>query len=120
VKERTVKYVIFILLISFAWLFSNQAMNGHSHLYSGGQIISHAHPYTPDKNSHSPFQSHKHQPSIAFFLDLITSLNLDSFGILLFALFISSIFAAIPLLRQVPSYQECYSFHVGRAPPGLR
>lgn len=78
-KKRVVKLVSILLLASFAWLFFNQVKNSHTHLV-GGQIITHAHPYTPEKQSDSPIQTHKHLPSVAFFYEQITTIQLDSFG----------------------------------------
>ncbi len=118
-KKRGSKYVIFLLMIAFVWLFVNQAMYSHSHILSGGQIITHAHPYTPDKNSNSPFQSHKHLPGVAFFLDLITNLNVDMFGALLFFLFLLALLAFVPISRTINSYQEYYATGTGRSPPVL-
>ncbi len=118
-KKRYVNSVIWLLLVSFIWLFANQAMNSHSHLLLGGQVITHAHPYTPDKDSHSPFQSHKHQPSVAFFLDLVTSLNVDSFGGLLVILLLLAIVSTIPPFQQEQVKQEYFSFGESRAPPVL-
>ena len=112
-------YVIYLLLAAFLWLFANQAMNRHSHLLLGGQVITHAHPYTPDKNSHSPFQSHKHQPAVAFFLDLITSLNLDSFESLQVFLFLLAIVSIVPLIRSEIFSQKYFSFGDSRAPPAM-
>ena len=116
-KKRYVNSVIYLLLASFVWLFVNQAMNSHSHLLMGGQVITHAHPYTPDKNSHSPFQSHKHLPSVAFFLDLITSLNVDSFESLLVVLFLLFTIASVPLLKLELVCQKYFSSGDSRAPP---
>ena len=116
-KDRFKKYVVFLLLISFGWLFANQAMNTHSHLLFGGQVITHAHPYTPDKGTHSPFQSHKHLPSVAFFLDLITSLNIDSFGFLPLYLVFLSLIALVPISRTVTPLLQYSSPGSGRAPP---
>jgi hypothetical protein len=118
-KERSIKYIVYLLLVSFGWLFANKAMFTHSHLLLNGQVITHAHPYTPDKNSNSPFQSHKHQTSVAFFLDLITNLNVDSFGSLPFFVFLLSILAVIPAVKAVITYQESYTFGADRAPPRL-
>ena len=119
-QDRFKKYVVFLLLISLGWLFTNQAMNTHSHLLFGGQIITHAHPYTPDKGSHSPFQSHKHLPSVAFFLDLITSLNIDSFGFLPLYLAFLSLIALVPITRSTTPLLQYSSLSTGRAPPQLR
>ena len=105
--------------MAFVWLFANQAMFSHSHLLYGGQVITHAHPYTPDKNSNSPFQSHKHLPGVAFFLDLITSLNVDTFGNLPFFLFLLALLAFVPIPRQITFYHECSSTGTDRAPPGV-
>ena len=116
-KKRYVNSVVYLLLASFVWLFANQAMNSHSHLLMGGQVITHAHPYTPDKHSHSPFQSHKHQPSVAFFLDLITGLNVDSFESLLVFLFLLSMVATVPLLRSELDCQKYILSGDSRAPP---
>ena len=116
-QDRFKKYVVYLLLISFGWLFSNQAMNTHSHQLVGGQIITHVHPYTPDKGSHSPFQSHKHLPSIAFFLDLITRLNLDSFEQFQVFLFILGVVAIVPVIQSVAPINESCSFGISRAPP---
>jgi hypothetical protein len=116
-QDRFKKYVVYLLLISFGWLFSNQAMNTHSHQLVGGQIITHVHPYTPDKGSHSPFQSHKHLPSIAFFLDLITRLNLDSFEQFQVFLFILGVVAIVPVIQSVAPIKESCSFGISRAPP---
>jgi hypothetical protein len=116
-QERFKKYVVFLLLISFGWLFANQAMNTHSHLLFGGQVITHAHPYTPDKGSHSPFQSHRHLPSVAFFLELISSLNIDSFGFLPFYLAFLSLIALVPITRTIISPLLYSSLGTGRAPP---
>jgi hypothetical protein len=118
-KKRIKISVVFLLLVSFVWLFANQAMYTHSHLLNGGQVVTHAHPYTPDKNSHSPFQSHKHQPSVAFFLDLISSLNVDSFVPTSVFLAFLSILALVPILHAKFSFQECHSFGISRAPPQL-
>jgi len=118
-QDRFKKYVVFLLLISFGWLFANQAMNTHSHLLFGGQVITHAHPYTPDKGSHSPFQSHKHLPSFAFFLDLITSLNLDSFGFQPLYLVFLGLIALVPIARTVTPHLHYSSPGSGRAPPRL-
>lgn len=118
-KIRGNKYVVILLITALAWLFTNQAMYSHAHLLRGGQIVRHAHPYTPDKNSHSPFQSHEHNSSVAFFLDLITSLNVDSFGSMKFFLIFLTFLATVPVIKSVLPYQPCYFYEVGRAPPRL-
>ena len=106
-----------MLLASLLWLFANQAMNSHAHILNDGQVIRHSHPYTPDKNSHSPYQSHKHAPSVAFFLDLISNVLIDSFGdvILVFALL-----AVLEILRIARSEKLLFQFYSSgssRAPP---
>ena len=111
------KIVILFLLTSLIWLFANQAMNSHSHILNDGQVIRHAHPYVPDKNSHSPFQSHKHLPAVAFFLDLITSIFIDSFGSYSPFVILLTIFCVVPLLRIIPSSQFLDGFGTSRAPP---
>ena len=118
-NKRFQKYVVFALLAALVWLFANQAMNMHSHILLGGQVITHAHPYKPDKNSNSPYQSHKHQPSVAFFLDLISSLNVDSFGSIQAFLFLLTILAILTVTTTISPYLEYKSSGTSRAPPML-
>jgi hypothetical protein len=117
--RRNKKYIILFLLISLLWLFANQAMNSHAHILYDGQVIRHSHPYTPDKNSHSPFQSHKHSPSVAFFIDLISNVLIESLGtipLLLALLVVLEIVRAA--LNKKLLYQFCASGS-GRAPPAI-
>ncbi|NWJ53121.1 MAG: hypothetical protein HXX14_19900 [Bacteroidetes bacterium] len=60
--QRLRSFLAILLLPAICWLFTNAVINQHSHLLQNGQIITHAHPYTPDKNKPSPFQSHQHSP----------------------------------------------------------
>ena len=70
-----------ILIISTSWLFTNSVINQHSHITSNGIIITHSHPYTADKNNHSPFQSHKHSTNIVFLLDQFSNPLISFIGI---------------------------------------
>ena len=104
-------------MFSLLWLFANQAMNSHAHILYDGQVVRHSHPYTPDKNSHSPFQSHKHTPSVAFFLDLISNVLIDSFGSIPLVL---ALLAVLEIVRVSLSKKLFYRFCAsgsGRAPP---
>ncbi|MEI6276375.1 MAG: hypothetical protein WCP08_10315 [Prolixibacteraceae bacterium] len=116
-KKRVKISVVFLLLVSFAWLFANQAMYSHSHLLIGGQVITHSHPYSAQKDSHSPYQSHQHLPSVAFFLDLISSLNVDSSGFPVSFLFVLGILAIVPFSRTNSYYPEYNAPGTSRAPP---
>ncbi len=60
--RRFRSFLAILLLPAICWLFTNAVINQHSHLLQNGQIITHAHPYTPDKSKSSPFQKHKHSP----------------------------------------------------------
>ncbi len=60
--QRFRSFLAILLLPAICWLFTNAVINQHSHLLQNGIIITHAHPYTPDKSRSSPFQSHHHSP----------------------------------------------------------
>jgi len=50
-------------------LLCNNLANIHGHVLPNGRMLWHAHPYKPDKNSRSPFQSHTHSDGELLFLD---------------------------------------------------
>lgn len=60
--QRFRSFLAILLLPAICWLFTNAVINQHSHLLQNGLIITHAHPYTPDKSKSSPFQKHQHSP----------------------------------------------------------
>jgi hypothetical protein len=60
--QRFRSLLAILLIPVICWLFTNAVINQHSHLLQNGQIITHAHPYTPDKSKSSPFQKHQHSP----------------------------------------------------------
>ena len=51
---------VLVLIPVVLWSFSNAVVNQHNHKLVSGGIITHAHPYTPDSHSNTPFQSHSH------------------------------------------------------------
>lgn len=71
-KKFINKLISILLSIIILLMFTNIAVNQHSHLING-MVITHAHPYNADKNTHSPFQSHKHTSSVLFILDQLTN-----------------------------------------------
>ena len=111
---------VFILIGSTTWLFTNSIINQHSHITSTGIIITHSHPYTPDKNNHSPFQSHKHSANDLFLLEQFSNplINLISIFFLIavivnvvLSLFSRNIFR-VPL-------KDYFFSGIYRAPPAL-
>lgn len=58
-KQIINRCLVLILIPAICWLFTSALIFQHSHILADGSVITHSHPYTPDKN-HSPFQSHKH------------------------------------------------------------
>jgi hypothetical protein len=62
-----------LLLPAICWLFVNAAINQHSHILHSGYVITHAHPFTADKNPTSPYQSHKHSSAGYFFLSTVSN-----------------------------------------------
>jgi len=72
-KTRVIKFIAMILLPAICWLFINAAINQHSHVLVSGEVITHAHPFTADKNTTTPYQSHKHSKSSFFLLSTISN-----------------------------------------------
>lgn len=66
------KFLAILMLPVISWLFINAAINQHSHILYNGEIITHAHLYTADKNTKSPFQSHSHSKATLFILSTIS------------------------------------------------
>lgn len=72
-KKRLNRFIVMLLLPAICWLFVNAAINQHSHILISGEVITHAHPYSADKNPASPYQSHNHSNTSYFFLSTISN-----------------------------------------------
>ncbi|MCE1199490.1 MAG: hypothetical protein LWW85_11020 [Marinilabiliales bacterium] len=115
--KRIAKGLVFLIMGSYFWLIFNQARYSHVHYIDGHQILTHAHPYVPDKDHHSPIQSHSHSAGLAFFLNLITTFKIDTVGefisLTLFVYYLSVFFIPYPF--------RIHSFRLdsgeSRAPP---
>jgi len=119
-KKKIKILTIFILIGSTSWLFTNSIINQHSHITSSGIIITHSHPYTPDKNNHSPFQSHTHDANTLFLLAQLSN-PLISFFSIYFLIVIISISALNLFSRyifRVPLKNYFFS-GIYRAPPAM-
>jgi len=118
-KQYLKKFICILLSIITLWLFTNASINQHSHIVNG-VVITHSHPYTPDKNSNSPFQSHKHTSLEIFLLDQIANpitiltILLSILGLL----FRKSIFILTHYISVIPNKDYLY-FGTFRAPPSL-
>ncbi|MDP4184259.1 MAG: hypothetical protein Q8862_03740 [Bacteroidota bacterium] len=114
------KYLAIILLPAVCWLFTNALVFQHSHILANGEIITHAHPYTPDKNNHTPFQSHKHSAKAFFILGQLSSpstllvIFTAALSLFLAKLYTISINYSCNIPRKDYSYYGIY-----RAPPFL-
>jgi len=108
------------LIISTSWLFTNAVVNQHSHITSNGIIITHSHPYTADKNSQSPFQSHKHSTNIVFLLDQFSNPLISFIGIFFLIAIIGQIVLSLfsKYIFRVPLKDYFFS-GIYRAPPAL-
>ncbi len=57
---RRINHLLILFLLSgIIWLTLNSSINIHSHKLPSGEIIHHAHPYTPGETN-APFESHHH------------------------------------------------------------
>lgn len=116
-KQITNKCLVIILIPAICWLFTSALVFQHSHILANGDVITHSHPYTPNKN-HSPFQSHKHSSESLFSIGQIShphALTVSS---------ITSIWICLQKIHILP-IQNSSSFHphdfsyygIYRAPP---
>ncbi|MDP4210639.1 MAG: hypothetical protein Q8928_17660 [Bacteroidota bacterium] len=118
--QRIRSFVAILLIPAVCWLFTNAVINQHSHILPNGQIITHAHPYTPDKGSSSPFQSHQHSPLIFQILGQLS----NPAGIFGIAAAILSVFLfrkqnLIAGLTAHPLFNQHCRLAAGRAPPAI-
>ncbi len=111
------KSLSLILIVQCFWLFQNAAVNEHSHLLNNGTIITHSHPYVPDTNNKTPFQSHRHTAIDFFVINSIT--NVLSL-VLVYNLLISNI-VPIKTIRYLSIQDTFLCFYLKliqqRAPP---
>lgn len=66
-KKYTSYFLRSLLLFLFIGYYSSITMFYHAHLVNG-QILSHSHPYKPDKNNKTPYESHPHTSSAYNFI----------------------------------------------------
>jgi hypothetical protein len=64
------KYLFLLIFPAVCILFYNSAINIHSHKLDG-DIITHAHPFTDNSKTSTPYQNHKHTSLELFFFDKI-------------------------------------------------
>ena len=104
--RRIRKIVSVVLLFSVFWFIINSVAFRHYHQLSTGNIITHAHPYQPQKSDNYPFQSHPHSNMDYIILSLIC----DPFFCLT-AIFIA-VFLFFPAFKIIQSILE--KFYISR------
>ena len=117
-KRRIRSIIAIILLPAICWLFTNATIFQHSHILDTGETITHAHPYSADKNPTTPFQSHSHSKTSILLLSTISNpavilgLIISILGIDLFRT-ASIRFVFIERLIQ----RQFFQLHNSRGPP---
>ena len=118
-KQFLKKLTCILLSIITLWLFTNASINEHSHVING-RIVTHSHPYTADKNSNSPFQSHKHSSYELFFLAQIANpATLIIIFIGLSGILFREIISVLIQYTSVVPDKDYLFFGTFRAPPSL-
>ena len=118
-KQFVNKFICILLSIITLWLFTNASINQHSHIING-TIVTHAHPYKIDKNSNSPFQSHKHSNFLLFILDQISNpITILIITIGLSAILFRKIFSVLIQYISITPNTDYLYFGTFRAPPSL-
>ena len=111
------KYLNLLFLPIIIWLFTNAAINTHTHIINNGIIISHAHPYDKSGSNPDQFPGHNHTKSELFLLDLFSHpLILLTFATVIFILSNRNKLIFIPYLVQ-SFFREHYYVLNYHAPP---
>ncbi len=66
------KHLSLLLLPALIWLLTNATVNTHTHILTGGIVISHAHPFDKNTGEKNPYPGHNHTKGELFLLDLIS------------------------------------------------
>ncbi len=69
--RRINKLILILVFPALCLLFYNNTANWHLHQLKQGIITEHAHPFSKQADSNTPFQKHKHSTSEYFILDSI-------------------------------------------------
>ena len=69
--RRYNKLILLLVFPAICLLFYNNNANWHQHQLDNGGIASHAHPFSKQTESPTPFQKHNHSESEYFILDKI-------------------------------------------------
>ena len=115
--RKHIKYLFLLIFPAVCILFYNTAINIHSHQL-GGNIITHAHPFTKNSETSPPFQNHQHTTvelfllSKVFYLFATIIICIAAFKILLsFQNKTRLIIPVSPIRESFPSFDK------SRAPP---
>ena len=95
-------------------LFYNQAANWHLHKLPNGILVEHAHPYTNNSSSESPFQNHQHSSLEIHILAIISSFV--GLAIVLSLNLVLLTRAPLKIARIAKSLIVKYSYHSSFAP----
>ncbi len=112
------KIILALLLPAIISLFFNATVNKHYHLLSSGQVIQHAHPFSNNTDSQTPFQNHNHSKTELIILNILTNTISLAIIFLIFALELF-IFKQKKLFTFINNqYNQIYLFvKKSRAPP---
>jgi 4-amino-4-deoxy-L-arabinose transferase-like glycosyltransferase len=85
-KHRLI--ILFIVLPSLAWLFTNAVINRHYH-YVNGYITTHSHPYNKHSGDGTQFPTHHHGENEIILIDQFSHPEIIFFGLLAINLIIT-------------------------------
>lgn len=114
------KVLLLLSLPALLLLYHNQAVNWHYHQLKDGSVVKHAHPYSSDAHSTTPFQKHHHGDFELFVLSQLSQIvTLLVVALLLAGLIQQNRTFKQPLAQVVFVQTACQSSLTLRGPPAV-